>query len=68
MLAMIAKPTPHVVRSYPYWESPPEPGQDLHELKWGVMEVLSDKSLRFVDTQPDKEALEALIRQLQDHV
>lgn len=64
---MIAKP-PYVVRSFPYWETPPEPGQDLHELKWGVMEVLSDKSLRFVDTRPDPEELEKLIEELQGKV
>lgn len=65
---MISKLPPHVVRSFPYWESPPEPGQDLHELKWGVMEVLSDKTLRFVETEPDQEALEALINELQEKV
>ncbi len=65
---MVAKPRPHVVRSFPYWDTPPEPGQDLHELKWGVMEVMSDKSLRFVDTEPDKEALEKLISELQKKI
>lgn len=63
---MKRKETPFVVRSMPYWEHPPEPGQDLHDLEWGVMEVMSDKSLRFVKTKPDPEALERLIQELKE--
>lgn len=58
------KAIPVVVRSFPYWVEPPSPGQDLHELEWGVMEVLSNKTLRFVQTNPDPEELEALIESL----
>lgn len=61
---MKRKETPVVVRSMPYWENPPEPGQDLNELDWGVMEVLSDGSMRFIKTDPDPHALEQLIREL----
>ncbi|MCY1550456.1 hypothetical protein D9M68_867120 [compost metagenome] len=59
---------PFVVRSYPYWEKPPEEGQDLEDLEWGVMEVMSDKSLRFVKTDPDPEALKELIEQLKNKI
>lgn len=54
-----------VVRRFPYWTEPPEPGQDLHDLEWGIMEVLSDKTLRFVHETPDPEELENLIQQLE---
>jgi len=64
---MKRKATPSVVRSMPYWATPPEPGQDLNELQWGVMEVLSDGSTRFVQTDPDPVALAQLIRDLNEH-
>lgn len=63
-IVMKRKETPVVVRSMPYWANPPEPGQDLNELDWGVMEVLSDGSMRFIQTDPDPQALEQLIREL----
>lgn len=64
---MTRKQAPHVVRSMPYWETPPEPGQDLKELEWGVMEVLSDGSMRFIRTAPDPEALAQLIQELSEY-
>lgn len=64
MYAMKKKIEPEVVRSFIYWETPPEPGQDLHDIQWGVMEVLSDKSMRFIKTDPDPEELEKLIESL----
>ena len=60
------KEEPYVVRSFPYWDTPPEPGQDLEDLEWGVMEVLSDKTMRFVRTDPDPEQLKELIKQLRE--
>ena len=64
MLNMKRKEEPKVIRTFPYWEEPPAPGQDLHELQWGVMEVLSDKTMRFVKTEVDPVELEALIESL----
>ena len=57
-----------VVQSFPYWVEPPEPGQDLNDIEWGVMEVLADKSLRFVKTDPDPKELAALIESLQNEM
>lgn len=68
MLAMKKKSEPDVIRSFPYWVEPPSPGQDLHDIEWGVMEVLSDKTLRFVQTDPDPKELEALIESLKDQL
>lgn len=68
MPAMKKKVEPEVVRSYPYWVEPPAPGQDLNEIEWGVMEVLSDKTLRFVHTNPDPKELEELIASIQNHM
>jgi hypothetical protein len=68
MHAMKKKTEPDVVRSFIYWENPPEPGQDLHDIAWGVMEVLSDKTMRFVKTDPDPEELEKLIKSLKDQM
>ncbi len=65
---MKRKAEPTVIRTFPYWEEPPEPGQDLHELQWGVMEVLSDKTMRFVRTEVDPEELEALIESLKSRM
>ncbi|QIE91180.1 MULTISPECIES: hypothetical protein [Pseudomonas] len=62
---MNSSKTPHVVRRMPYWENPPEPGQDLRELQWGVLEVLSDNSVQFVKTEPDPQALQALIDEIE---
>ena len=62
---MPKKDEPSVIRSFPYWRNYPEPGQDLHDLEWGVMEVLSDKTLRFVETNPDPVELQELIDRLQ---
>lgn len=55
----------HVVKRHPSWVNPPEPGQDLHDLEWGVVEVMSDKSLRFTNEKPDPEELEQLISDLE---
>ena len=68
MLTMKRKTEPTVIRSFPYWEEPPAPGQDLHDLEWGVMEVLSDKTMRFVKTEVDPVELEALIESLKNHM
>lgn len=68
MPKMKKKAPPEVVRSFPYWQEPPAPGQDLNDIEWGVMEVLSDKTLRFVKTNPDPEELKALIASLQEHM
>ncbi len=54
----------HVVNRHPAWLNPPEPGQDLHDLEWGVVEVMSDKSLRFKHEKPDPEELEKFISEL----
>lgn len=54
-----------VVHSFPYWVEPPAPGQDLRSIDWCVMEVLSDKTLRIVETNPDPKELEALITALE---
>lgn len=54
-----------VVKRHPAWVNPPEPGQDLHDLEWGVVEVMSDKSMRFTSEAPDPEELEKLIEELQ---
>ena len=64
-VAKIKKPT--IVKSYPHWVSPPDPGQSIDSLEWGVMEVLSDKTLRFVRTNPDPKELEALLEELRKH-
>lgn len=60
------KKSAHVVRRHPAWVTPPEPGQDLHDLEWGVVEVMSDKTLRFTHEKPDPEALEKLIDELEN--
>ena len=67
MPAMRNKLEAQVVQSFPYWVEPPQPGQDLNDIEWGVMEVLSDKSLRFVKTDPDPVELQALIESLENH-
>ena len=58
----------HVVKSHPAWVNPPEPGQDLHELEWGVVEVMSDQTLRFINKKPDPVQLEKLIAELEGMV
>jgi hypothetical protein len=55
---------PTIVKSYPHWVSPPDSGQSVDNLEWGVMEVLSDNTLRFVRTNPDPKELEALLQEL----
>lgn len=60
----VMKKNIHVVKSHPAWVNPPEPGQDLHDLEWGVVEVMSDKSLRFTHQKPDPDELEKLIEEL----
>lgn len=65
---MKRKQEPTVLRKFIYWEEPPAPGQDLHELEWGVMEVLSDKTMRFVKTEVDPDELEALIESLKNRM
>ncbi|MGY8832511.1 MAG: hypothetical protein ACKVIS_23860, partial [Pseudomonadales bacterium] len=62
----IMKKSAQVVGRHPAWVNPPEPGQDLRDLEWGVVEVMSDKSLRFTNEKPDPEALEKLIDELED--
>jgi hypothetical protein len=62
------KSTANVIKKFPHWVNPPEPNQDLHELEWGYMEVLDDKTLRFVEQAPDPDELEALIEQLQNQI
>ena len=62
---MTSSKSPFVVRRIPYWENPPELGQDLRELEWGVLEVLSDNSVQFIKTQPDPIALKKLIEQIE---
>ncbi len=60
------KKSAQVVRRHPAWVNPPEPGQDLRDLEWGVVEVMSDKTLRFTHEKPDLEALEKLIDELEN--
>ncbi len=62
---MRKKSEPSVVHSMPYWVEPPAPGQDLRSIEWCVMEVMSDRSLRIVETNPDPDELEALIQALE---
>tara|TARA_R100000654_G_scaffold10511_1_gene23236 strand:+ start:191 stop:397 length:207 start_codon:yes stop_codon:yes gene_type:complete len=61
-VAKIKEPT--IIRSYPHWVSPPDHGQSVDSIEWGVMEVLSDKTLRFVRTNPDPIELEELLKEL----
>lgn len=56
---------PYVVRRFPYWVAPPEPHETFRDIEWGVMEVLSDDTLRFVHEQPDRAELEKLIKHLE---
>jgi len=55
----------YVVRSFPYWVAPPEPHENLRDIEWGVMEVLSDETLRFVRKRPNKRDLNRLIEHLE---
>lgn len=57
--------SPYVVRRFPYWVAPPERHQTFRDIEWGVMEVLSDKTLRFVREQPDQAELDKLIEHLE---
>ncbi|WP_175559863.1 hypothetical protein [Azotobacter beijerinckii] len=61
----IMKNSVYVVRRFPYWVAPPEPHETFRDIEWGVMEVLSDKTLRFVHEQPDRAELEKLIKHLE---
>lgn len=57
--------SPYVVGSFPYWVAPPERHETFRSIEWGVMEVLSDKTLRFVRRPPDPAELEKLIQRLE---
>ncbi|AJE23806.1 hypothetical protein [Azotobacter chroococcum] len=62
---LIMKDSVYVVRSVPYWVAPPEPHETFRDIEWGVMEVLSDNTLRFVRKPPNKRDLEKLIQHLE---
>lgn len=35
-----------------WWFEPPRPGQTEADLRWGFLEIHSDRTMRFVDERP----------------
>ncbi|MDD0973742.1 hypothetical protein [Pseudomonas fontis] len=40
-----------------WWFQPPKPGQTEADLKWGFLEIYSDRTAAFIDERPTPEQL-----------
>lgn len=57
-----------VIKRFPHWVEPPVGNEDLHDLDWGIIEVLEDRTFRFLHIRPDPDDLEAMIEKLNEHM
>ncbi|WP_166366551.1 hypothetical protein [Pseudomonas akapageensis] len=42
-----------------WWYEPPKPGQTEADLRWGFLEIYSDRSTKWVDERPTAEQMKA---------